>query len=47
MTGSLRRRHRRIWLVLVVLLPLILLVGLLSRGTATPINHGQVWGGAQ
>jgi hypothetical protein len=39
MTRAHRQRHRRIWFVLAVLLPLVLVVGLIAR-RAVPVMRG-------
>jgi hypothetical protein len=47
MTRKLRRAHRRTWLFLAVLLPLLLASALWNRTETTPRNPGFTWGEAQ
>lgn len=39
----LRRVHLRVWIVLAVLLPVLLVAGLLVRCDTTPANAGLHW----
>jgi hypothetical protein len=43
MTCPLRRWHLRIWLLLAVLLPLVLIAGLAGRKDTTPRNPNFDW----
>jgi hypothetical protein len=43
MTRPLRRAHRRVWLLLAVLLPALYVAALAARRTTTPPNPDIVW----
>lgn len=43
MTRPLRRWHLRIWLLLAVLLPIVLIAGLAGRQDTTPRNATIIW----
>ena len=43
MTRPLRRLHLRIWILLAILLPLVLLAGVAGRQNTTPVNNDIAW----
>lgn len=43
MIRPLRRAHRRLWLLLAVLLPALFVAGLWARRTTTPANPDLLW----
>jgi len=43
MTRPMRRAHLRIWLVLAIVLPGLLILAVSARRGATPVNPGLRW----
>jgi hypothetical protein len=43
MIEPLRRLHRRVWIVLAVLLPLLMLAAVAWRRSSTPVNANFEW----
>ena len=43
MTAPLRRWHLRVWLLIMVVVPLVFVAALVARRPTTPSNSGITW----